>query len=281
MGIPILLGRDIADSDRVGAAPVVVISETTANKWWPGRSPVGEFVHYGDKQDRRIVGVVADVHTHELVENGEIVVYGPMVQMSDELTSALNGWFPTSFVIRTAANVNVASIAQQAIGQADPEIPIARLTTMQSVIDGTIARPRFFSLLASGFSIFAVGLTIIGLFGLLSYQVTQRTREIGVRMALGADRFAILSSFLLRGLWLTSAGIALGLAASWLMQPIIAHLIEDSGIDTSPASANVVMSGVESIAIATLAILTASLLASWLPARRAAAVEPMQALKTE
>jgi ABC-type antimicrobial peptide transport system permease subunit len=177
--------------------------------------------------------------------------------------------------------VNLTAVAQQAVDRADPEIPIARLTTMQAVIDDTVAEPRFFSLLASAFSSFAVLLTIIGLFGLLSYQVTQRTREIGVRMALGANRLTILRAFLLRGLAVASVGVVVGLAASWLVRPVANHLLIDAGVDFSEGSANLTVSAAQTAILAASAILSATLLASCLPARRAASVEPMQALRSE
>jgi len=284
MGIPVLMGRDISEADIAGSDPVVVIGATAAKKWWPGQSPIGQLIHCGDRRDRRIVGVVADVHTSSLVENAGIVVYAPITQISDELTSAINGWFPTSFVVRTSAHVPLAEVVRQAILQADPEIPVAKLTTMQSVIDGTIQEPRFLSMLSAGLSGFALLLTVIGLFGLLSYQVTQRTREIGVRMALGADRFAILRVFLIRGIVLAATGIAIGCLASWWSRPILQHLLVDAGVDVGGDAAgpmNVVMNGGEAMTIAVGIILVAAMAARWLPARQAAAVEPMQALRSE
>jgi ABC-type antimicrobial peptide transport system permease subunit len=136
-------------------------------------------------------------------------------------------------------------------------------------------------MLAGGFSGFALVLTVIGLFGLLSYQVTQRTREIGVRMALGANRLGILRVFLTRGLALASAGIALGWAASALMHPAVSHLLSDAGVDASDKATNVIMNGAEATLLAVLTILIATMVASWLPARRAASIEPMQALRIE
>lgn len=284
MGIPVLMGRDISDSDLAGSEPVVVIGATAARKWWPGRSPIGESIHYGDRRERRIVGVVADVHNDSLVETHGFVVYAPMTQISDELTGAINGWFPTSFVVRTAAQIPLAEIVRRAIAQADPEIPVAKLTTMQAVIEDTIQEPRFFSMLSVGFSAFALLLTVIGLFGLLSYQVTNRTREIGVRMALGANRFDILRSFLARGVSLAGAGIVVGWMASRLLRPILLQLLVDAGVDVSSNAAgagSVVMNGTQAMTIAIGTILAAAAAASWLPARSAASVEPMQALRAE
>ena len=281
MGIPLLSGRDILDSDNANGDPVVVIGETAAKKWWPDRSPIGERVRIGNERNWRIVGVAADVQMHSLLESQGIVVYGPMAQLTDKFTEIINGWYPTTIAVRAAANVNLAQIAQRAVAQADPEIPVARMTTMQAVIDGTIQEPRFFSLLAGGFSGFALVLTVIGLFGLLSYQVTQRTREIGVRMALGADRLGILRIFLGRGLLLASVGVVLGGAATWLLRPVVNHLLSDAGVEVTPQATNIIMSGTQAAAFAVITILLATDAASWQPARRAASIEPMQALRTE
>ncbi len=281
MGIHLLAGRDFAESDRAGGDQVVVIGATAARKWWQGRSPIGETVHLGSDKPWRIVGVVPDVQMHSLVDSQGIEIYGPIVQLSDDFTGVINGWFPTTFAVRTEAHVNIAAAAQRAVERADTEIPVARLTTMQSVIDSSMEAPRFFSLLASGFSAFALGLTVIGLFGLLSYQVTQRTREIGVRMALGADRVNILRTFLGRGLAVASVGVGLGLITTWFIRPVISDLLADAGVDPSNTPQSIVMNGGQSALLAAFAIIAVTLVASWLPARRAASIQPMQALRTE
>jgi predicted permease len=281
MGIPVLAGRDIAESDRAGGDRVIVIGSAAAKKWWPEGSPIGESVRISGEQNWRIVGVVADTQMHSLVEGQGVVIYAPFTQLGDQLTGMMNGWFSTTFAVRTAAHINLATAAQQAVERADPEIPVARMSTMQSVIDSTIEEPRFFSLLASGFSGFALVLTVIGLFGLLSYQVTQRTREIGVRMALGADRIHILRNFLGRGLTVASVGVALGLIATWFVRPALSRLLSDAGVGATGTTQNIIMNGAQAAVLASCAIIVVTLAASWLPARRAASIEPMQALRTE
>jgi hypothetical protein len=281
MGMHLIAGRDILESDRAGGDPVAVIGATAARKWWPGRSPIGETIHIQGEEHWRVVGVVADVQMHSLLESQGVVIYAPIAQLNDRETWMINGWFPTTFAVRTAAQVNIAETAQQAVERADPEIPVARLTTMQSVIDSTIEEPRFFSLLATGFSGFALALTVIGLFGLLSYQVTQRTREIGVRMALGAGRMNILRTFLGRGLAVASFGVALGAIATWLIRPVVSQLLSDAGVYPTSATQSIVMNGAQAAVFAAFAIIAVTLAASWMPARRAASIEPMQALRTE
>jgi len=279
MGMHLLAGRGISDADRAGADRVVVIGATAAQKWWPGRSPIGDGIQLGGGAKLRIVGVVTDVQMHSLVEAQGIAIYGPLAQLSDESTAVLNGWFPISFAVRTAAHVDLAASVQRAVEHADPEIPMARVATMQAVIDSTMEAPRFFSLVASGFSAFALALTVLGLFGLLSYQVAQRTREIGVRMALGADRVQILRAYLVRGLSLAATGVAIGLGIAALVRPMIHGLLADMGIDAQ--AQRMVTNGVASTLAALCAVLAASVAASWLPALRAASTEPMQALRTE
>ncbi len=281
MGIPLLAGRDISDDDRAGTDRVCLISAAAARKYWPGRSPIGDAFRVGSETNWRIIGVAADTHEHSLVSSGDVVLYAPMAQLSDEFTGIINGWFPTTFAIRTAAHVDLAAAAQQAVERADAQIPIARFTTMQAVIDSTIQEPRFFSFLAAGFSVFALALTVIGLFGLLSYQVTQRTREIGVRMAMGADRANILRTILRRGLVIVSLGIGVGLAGSWMVRPVLSRLLNDAGLDPGTEAQALVMNAPAAMLLAAVFIFAAALAASWLPARRAASVEPMQALRTE
>jgi len=277
MGMPILSGRDINDGDRAGSDRVVLIGATAARKWWPGRSPIGDSIELGNRW--RIVGVVPDVQMHSLVETNGIQIYGPLAQLSDPAMQTVNGWFSTTFAIRASAHINLQADAQRAVESSDADIPIARFTTMEEVIDSTIQAPRFFSVLATAFSVFALALTMMGLFGLLSYQVSQRTREIGLRMALGADRRNILRSYIGRGLLLAGAGIAAGLMVAALLRPVVTLLLTDFGID-APAQ-RLLTSGTSAAVFAVCTVLAAAASASWLPARRAAAIEPMQALRTE
>lgn len=280
MGMRLLQGRTITDDDRAGADRVVVIGATAARRWWPGRSPIGESIVVGNEAHWRVVGVVADAPMHSLVEEQGIVIYAPMLQVSDAMMAIMNGWFPITFAVRTAAHMNLGRVPYELVASADPEIPVARFTTMQAVIDSTTEAPRLFSMLSAGFSGFGLALAAIGIFGLLSYQVTRRTREIGVRMALGADRGRILRTTVMGGLAIASVGVVIGSALAWLVQPVIAHLMAVAGIEGGDA-AKVAMSGVWATVLAMIAMLLAAAGASWIPARRAATIDPMQALRTE
>jgi predicted permease len=280
-GVRLLAGRDITPADRANTPPVAVISETASRRWWPGRSPIGDQVRIGNETNYRVVGIVSDTRTDSLAEPAEIMIYAPFAQFSDAMTRMINGWFSTTLVLRLNADVDMAAPVQQAIQSADPEIPLAKLTTMQSVIDHSLAAPRFFSWLAGGFAGFALLLTVIGLFGLLSYQVSARTREIGIRMALGADRARILAGVVRGGLLLAVSGLLLGAAGSVLVRRGVAAVLEDAIYTGNDPITKVLIGSGPTLAVAACAILLAAAAASYLPARRAAAVEPSVALRSE
>ena len=283
LGIPVMMGRDVTQADGPDAQKVVLVNETAARKWWPGRSPIGERLIAGGKSEgeRIVVGVVADTRSRSLAEKQAVTVYVPFAQMSDGLTKVVNGWFPTTFAIRVAGDVDLAAAVRKAVSDADAEMPVAKLTTMQEVIDHTVAAPRFLSWMAGGFAGFALLLTVIGLFGLLSYQVTQRTREIGVRMAIGASRGEILGLILGRGLVLTAVGLAVGGALSLTVPRVVGSLLADNVLGGGDAGAAMLSSSAVALGGAALAMMIAAGMASLLPARRAAGIEPVEALRAE
>jgi predicted permease len=283
LGVPIMSGRDITEDDNATATPVVLVSETAARRWWPGRSPIGERIVAGGKAERprTIVGVVADTHSHSLAETPQVMIYEPFAQLSDGLTKIVNGWFPTTFAIRLSGDIDMAAAVQRAVSDVDAEMPVAKFESMQAVIDGTLRGPRFFSWLAGGFAGFALVLTIIGLFGLLSYQVTQRTREIGVRLAVGADRQQILLLILRRGLLLTIIGLGIGTIASLAVPRLVSSVLADNIYTGGSDIASVLSGRTAALLVAALSMIVGATFASYLPAQRAASVEPTQALRTE
>jgi len=283
MGLTLLAGRDLMASDGPSAMQAVVISATAARRWWPNRSPLGSTLKLLGKQDWHIVGVVADAPGNFLAEQPSIMMYAPLAQLSDESTKMLNGWFATSFAVRLEAQIDTAPVVRRAVADADPEIPVAKLTTMQQVIDDSVAAPRFFTELAEGFAAFGVLLTAIGLFGLLSYQVAQRTREIGIRMALGASRGLIVRGVLATSGQLALAGAALGACAALFLQPLLARWIEENvviGLDPGEHT-GLLFNGPAAVALAIIFLVATALAASLLPARKAAQVEPTEALRAE
>lgn len=286
MGMPLLTGRDVEESDNENAPPVAVLSEAAAKKLELGEHPVGQPLSglWGrdPKQPITVIGVVADARSHSLAEDPALLVYEPFRQQSDKAMKTLNGWFRTSFAIRSAADTDLGAAVQHAIHEADAGIPVSRYTTMQAMIDNSLARPRFLSSLVMFFAGFALALTVIGLFGLLSYQVTERTREIGVRMALGATRLQIIGFIMRRGVVLTAIGLAAGSASSLLLPRLVRALMSDNVWTAGVGVQGRNMPGTAaSVATACAAMLVAALLASYLPARRASAIEPLEALRTE
>ena len=282
LGVPQLQGRDVTEDDTATSAPVVLVSETAARRWWPGKSAIGQQVEVGHKLGQQtVVGVVADTHNRSLTESPRVTIYEPFAQVADGFTKILNGWFSTTFALRLSGDVDIAAAVQQAVSETDPEIPVAKLESMQTVVDHTLARPQFFSWLASGFAGFALLLTMIGLFGLLSYQVTQRTREIGVRLAIGADREQILKLILRRGFELTGIGLAIGTVLSLGVPRLVSSVILDNMVIDERGIASVLSSRTLSLLTAGVAMAVAAAFASYLPARRAARIEPMEALRSE
>jgi putative ABC transport system permease protein len=281
LGVSILCGRDITVDDGAKALPVALVSEAAAELWWPGRSPIGEEVLTGGETRRRIVGVVADTHSRSLAELPGATIYAPFAQLSDPMTKIMNGWFPATFAMRMAGDVDVAKAVHAAIEGVDPDMPVAKIVSMQTVIDKSVAAPRFFSYLAAGFAGFALLLTMIGLFGLMSYQVTQRTREIGVLLAVGADRAQILSLILRRAVLLTGLGVVLGALVSLAVPKLVGSVLADVVYTGGSAIEAQLSNSTAALSAAGAGMLVAALLASYLPARRASAIEPTEALRTE
>ncbi len=284
-GMPLLAGNDVSLSDTATTQPVALINQSAASKWFPNRSPIGETIVSG-RDKMLVIGIVADVHDSSLATSSGPTVYVPYAQISDGTVKMINGWFPTTFLLRTATpgntpDPNLARLATAAVTAVDPEVPASKFVPMQSFIDHTVAAPRFFSWLAGAFALFALLLTVIGLFGLLSFQVAARTREIGVRMALGAQRSEILALILRNGLTLTAMGLVLGAVGSIALRRLLAAFLAEatqvSTIDLSPLLA----SQTTSIALAAFAMLLAAFAAAFLPARHAASIEPTVALRAE
>jgi predicted permease len=286
VGTTILVGTDISESDTAKTQRVALINERAAKLWFSDRSPIGEYVISGGGEPRRVVGLVANVHDSSLAAGINPTIYVPYSQVEDKTMKAINGWFVTTFVLRTAERANVAEsdiakASEAAITSVDPEVPASKFATMQSFIDRNVAAPRFFSWLAGAFATFALLLTLIGLFGLLSYQVASRTREIGVRMALGAQRSTILNLVLRNGLTLTILGLCVGTVTSLILRRSLTSLIADTTRIDSAALSSILASPFASIGIMSGTMLASSIAACLIPARRAASIEPTEALRAE
>jgi len=265
LGVRLADGRLIDDRDGKDAAPVAVVNETFARIYWPHDSALGHRIQIDGPPWRTIVGVVADVHERGYEPEMKPGVYLPFAQ-------ALDAWaIPEYLVLRVKSDpLSLAAAARRVVAAADPEQPVAAVRTMDEIIDLDVAdRSQQLTLLAA-FGALALLLASLGLYGVLAYAVTQRSREIGVRIALGATGGSITRMVVGRGLALTGSGLAIGLAAAWAATRAMQKMLYGVGA-TDPATFVAVGAILAVVALA----------ACWLPARRAARVDPIVALRDE
>ena len=206
MGIPIVAGRSFADSDGAEAPPVAIASAALARKYWPGENPIGKHLRFDDDATApwsTIVGVVGDVRQLGLHQEPPPILYMPYQQ------------FPLPFTnisIRSSAPAGaIASLVRAELAAIDPDLPPGNMNALQAVLDRSIAQPRFRTMLLTAFALAALLLAAVGVYGLISYSVVQRTREIGIRVALGAQPRQVLGQIMREGLLLAVAGVGIGL----------------------------------------------------------------------
>jgi len=268
MGIPVLRGRAIDERDRPGAPGVVVINASLAQRHWRDEDPIGKRISFQGPEGNQwweIVGVVGDTRHFGFDRPPEPALYMPQAQKPWDWMS----WM--AIVARTEGEpLGTAAAVRDALWQLDDRLPIERLTTMEEIYAESAARQRFAATLLGGFAALALILGVIGIYGLLSYSVAGRTREIGVRLALGARPSTVAFAVIRQGVGHAVAGIALGLAAAFVLSRFLESLL--FGIVTTDPVTYV---GVPILLTAVAA------LAAYLPARRATRVDPVQALRTE
>jgi putative ABC transport system permease protein len=272
MGVPLLAGRFFTDQDSADSAKVVIINAAMARKQFPGRNPVGEHLAVFEfaETEREIVGVVGDVKSYLNAPVPESV-FIPVAQASYAADQLFQGWFPTCIIVRTAQQpMAVAHAVENALRNSDPDLPIGEVRPMDEVLAHSIAFQRFLMTLMTFFGIMALVLAAVGIYGVISYSVTQRTHEVGVRMALGATRAKVLAMIVWQGLRLALFGTALGLAGAMALDRVIASMLY--GVQPSD--------GV-TLAAAALVLMGVALAACYIPARRATRVDPMVALRYE
>jgi putative ABC transport system permease protein len=266
MGIPLRRGRAFTASDDGRAAPIAVINEEAARQYWPGIDPIGRRVGFGGGPTgptwRTIVGITGNVRQLGLDQSALPEVFVPMLQDPDR---------DMSIVVRTSIDpVTVSTALRQTVQDVDPSQPLMSPRLMTSQLAGSLARPRFFSALLGGFAAAALLLATLGVYGVVATGAQARTREMGIRVALGAQRHEILTLVLSGGAKLAVAGIALGAAgALWFARGVRGLLV---GVEPADPVVFVVTGALLGGAV---------LLASWLPARRAARADPMVALRAE
>ncbi|HKQ77449.1 MAG TPA: ABC transporter permease [Blastocatellia bacterium] len=264
MGIPLLRGRGFTEQDGANAPLVALINRAAAQRLWPNEDPLGKRIRLGapDNPLRSVVGVVGDVNHYDLETAPDLQVYVPHAQWTDSYMQ---------LVIHGAAEPgSLIGAVRKSIHALDPDAPIHNVATMRQLVSASVAQRRFTLLLIAVFAAVALLMAAIGLYGVTAYSVTQRAKEIGVRVALGARRADVLRLVVAQGLRLVALGVALGLMSALALTRLMKKLLFE-------------VSATDPVTFAGIALLLAlvALLACWLPARRATKVDPMIALRCE
>ena len=269
LGIKLIRGRELAAGDNASSAPVVVINETFARAYFPDQDPFSGEIGFQNRK-HQVVGIVGDIREIGVDRPVEPTVYLTRWQATDGLTAAMNRFFPSALIARTDGKLDLSAAIRDAVREADPQLPLASLRPMDDVISGTISAPRFTMMLMLIFAGLALVLTAIGIYGVISYQVAQRTGEIGIRLALGAQPRDVLMLVIGQGMRLTVAGIVTGILASLALTRMMANLLYR-------------VSATDPLTYVSVSILAAiiSLAACYFPARRATRVDPLVALRNQ
>jgi predicted permease len=273
MKIPLLGGREFSEQDNARTTPVAIISETLARRFWPDGNPVGARLSIDDNNQGprgvEIVGVVGDVKHLSMEDEPTPHVYLPLRQIhEDGVVWMTNNQY---WLIRSSVNpLNLASAVQREISKVDPEVPASNIKTMEQYLSASVSPRRFNLWLLTVFAAAALVLATVGIYGVMSYSVAQRTREIGVRMALGAQRSDILRLVVGHGMLLAVAGLAAGLAGALALSRLMGGLLYQ--VSTTDPATYIVL---------TFFLLLVTLAACLVPARRATKVDPMVALRYE
>lgn len=275
--IPVIAGRAFTASDTKAAAPVLIVNEQFAKTYFPGGNPVGQHIVIGKAMGpefedpvREIVGVVGNVKQLGLDAPAPAAMYLPSGQLPDSMARLEGRIYGMSWLVRVkSSQVNLAAPLRQVFLDS-AQLPIAGMTSMDQVMSASVSQQRFNMLLLSGFGVIALLLGAFGLYGVMSYTVARQTKEIGVRMALGAQRSDILAMVLREAGLLVGVGLVVGIAASIAGGKLMSSLL--FGVAAGDPKTLVAMS---------ILLVGTGLFAAWFPARRAASTEPMQALRSE
>lgn len=261
MGIPLKAGRDFTERDTKGTLPVIILNATCARTLWPGQDPLGKIV--AEDVDRTVVGVVGDVRHMTLEEGSGNEFYIPMRQTQD--------FGVVDLVVRSSLPTGeLASRLREALRPIEPNLPISNLRTMQTVVDRAASPRRFTVILLGGFAAFALILASLGIYAVISYSVSQRKNEIGIRMALGASPATVRQLILGETMRLAGIGAAIGFVGALMATRLAASLLY--GVTATDALTFAGMIGV---------LAAVALLAGYLPALRAARIEPVTLLRSE
>ena len=259
-GIPLRLGRDFTQRDRADSERVVVVNETMARTLWPGQNPLGQMITTDG--GRRVAGVVADVRHTALETTGGLEMYLPMRQTGDYAAMQL--------VVRTALPPDsLAAGLRTALRHVDPNLPVREFQTFQDLVDRAVSPRRFLVLLLAGFAAFALVLASLGIYAVISFSVSQRVPEIGIRMALGASAIDLQRGIVLRTLGLAALGLGLGMVAARVLSSTLGSLL--FGVTSGDPITFIAMGAL---------LTTVAAVAGYIPAWRASRIDPMVALRT-
>lgn len=264
MGISLLQGRDFSEQDTAQTGSVAIVNETLAKEYFPRQNAVGQRFQWGDRAMFTIIGVAADVRISALDVDPPPMIYYSMFQVETGASSR------TAFELRTSNTQGLSEAVQQKVWAVDKDLPLYNSTTLADLVSESVAQKRFAALLLGSFALIALLLAAIGLFGVISYLVAERTREFGVRLALGADRANIYVHVLKHAAGLGIAGCVLGLLSSLLVSSVLqASLYQVSRFDFV------------TLTFVPVVLMAVVLFAAYWPARRATKVDPMVALRYE
>ena len=267
LGIPLLRGRSFDDRDRAGSVPVALISQETARRYWPGESPIGQRVvtgwrRGGQRLQGEVIGVVGDVRQFGLDDTPTPHVYMASDQWPlDEITMVMRSTTPPTATLAAARAV---------VRELDPELPMYDVAPLAAMVADSLGQRRFYLMLLATFAGVALLLAAVGIYGVIAYAVQQRSREIGIRVALGATRENVLSMVLRDGLVLVLAGVAIGTLGAVALTGVLRTLLYDVSA-TDPVT----------FVVVPLLLLATGLLACAIPARRAVRLDPMLSIRGE
>ncbi len=274
MGVPLLGGRGFTPQDRQGAPSVVLISQSMAETFWPGEDPVGQRILNGPRgQPQTIVGIVGDVKDGAIHEEPRPHIYAPYDQEADGtlVSTSWDALRALHLAVRTQGDAeSLARTLRTELRRMDPDLAQEEIRAMQDRIGDSLAPQRFNLLLLSIFASSALFLAAVGIYGVVSYSVSQRTQEVGIRMALGASRASTLALVLMHGLRLVAVSAVIGLAAAFGLTRLMSSLLFE-----------VSFSDPLTYAAVPILLCLVALLACYLPARRASRVDPIEALRCE
>jgi putative ABC transport system permease protein len=276
--IPVRRGRSFTDRDTKQSPPVVIINETMAKRFWPKGDPLsarliigrGVMREFADEPDRQIIGVVADSRDGALNDEPGPKMFIPQAQVPDPVNALNVRITPMAWVVRAAGNpYSLSAPIQEALRQATG-LPVSEVRTMDQIVVRSTSRQRFNMWLLTVFGLAALTLAAIGIYGLMAYSVEQRTQEIGIRLALGADAARVKGMVIFQGMRLAIVGVVVGIVSSFGLARLISSFL--FGVSTSDPV----------VFIASPVVLTlVALVAAWIPARRASKVDPIDALRYE